>query len=166
MPLCSTPWNFTPLFFSQDGITRVRWREYKGNIPTVSTCVEELRNAQQACFVCLGELSSPLSAKYHQKNDDADPTSAANGSTMSGKSISKLENDILHLYVFSWTPESMNTQTAILDRFVSVPDPSSQATNEPTPSNKLECAFTKFLAKNTLFKPWLTHSLFYLYFSP
>jgi hypothetical protein len=104
----------------------------------IASCVEELQTADQACFACLGELASPLSAKYHQQHEESDSNNAVNKSNLSSKSISKLEDDILHLYVFSWTVESQSTQTSILDKYSTSNDSNTSNSSDGTRHLTLE----------------------------
>lgn len=115
----------------QEGITKVHWREYKGTIPVISVCVEELSQAEQACFACLGELATPLSAKYHQQHDEGDKKSANARPATAPKSPSKLEDDLLHLYVFSWTAHGQSVQNSILQTYVAT----GEAEESPPPSS-------------------------------
>lgn len=100
--------------------------------------MEELRLAEQACFACLGELASPLSAKYHTQGDDGEHVNPAPKGGSASKTISRLENDILHLYVFSWTAESLALQTTILDKFSAPTDAGSTLPPELSKFGPLE----------------------------
>ena len=123
---------------SQDGISKVYWREYKGCIPSISSCVEEFQNADQACFACLGELAGPLSTRYHQQHEEAASANPSNKPSPSAKGVSRLEDDILHLYIFSWSSESQEIQNAILDRYTAPVEPNTSHSGEQSPSRNLE----------------------------
>lgn len=116
----------------------MQWREYKGNIPTIESCVRELQQEDQACFACLGELASPLSAKYHQQQDDIENAGARSKPGNVTRGISRLEDDILHLYVFSWTPESHALQTTILSKYSSQKDSDSPNNGSNVRLNPIE----------------------------
>ena len=103
-----------------------------------------MKIAEQACFACLGELASPLNAKYQQQGEDSEHVTPATRGSSSSKAISRLENDILHLYVFSWTPESLALQTTILDKFSALNDGGSSLPPELAKFGPLERAYWAF----------------------
>jgi hypothetical protein len=130
--------NFSTNVFSIEGISKVFWREYKGCIPSVFACVEEMQEADQACFACLSELASPLSNRYHQQHEEATAASASHKPVTPSKGVSRLEEDILHLYIFSWSSESQAIQNTILEKYSAESDSLSPANNDPSHSNGLE----------------------------
>lgn len=102
--------------------------------------MEEFQNADQACFACLGELAGPLSMRYHQQHEEAFVTNPSSKPSMKGKGVSRLEDDILHLYIFSWSSESQEIQDTILDRYTAPTETSTSHSGDQNLNRNLERA--------------------------